>query len=416
MGRAVKNKGLYMVLSVVIAIFVWSYVGNVLNRDESGPIRNIPVTFVGAAALEERGLMITSGTDQTVSIQATGKRNAFRALSPETVVITVDVSNIKQPGEHTLAPVISYNLPPNISDSSIVVTERYPSNVTFTVSRVEKREIPVRGTVTGSLAEGYQAGTFQFSPAVIEVTGEESVVNQIKYAQVVLDEEEIEETYVGELPYTFITFLDEPLSAEDAKGLVTDVSLVETTLPVERLKEVELTVNLIYGGGVAEENVKCTITPLSIVVSGDEDALESLKAISLGDIDLSKIMGDTTLAFPIPLAAELTNVSGLTEATVELELTGLATATVETTDIEVINPPEGYIGEAVTQVCQVKIRGSEEAVAAVTSSQVRVVADLRDAVAAAGTQTIPAKVYVNSGNGVGTIGEYNIVVSISKEK
>lgn len=412
--KKIKYKGLYMVLSFLVAIVAWSYIGNVANPEESGPVRNIPVTFIGLDALEARGLTITSGAEQTVSLQVSGRRNAYRALSSETVSVVVDVSNIQQRGEHTLAYQVSYNLPADISSSSLVITDQYPTNVSFTVSRLARREIPVRGTVTGSVADGYQAGKFAFSPSTIEVRGEESVVNQIEYALVTLDQENMTETYEGDQPYTFITYVDEPLGNAEAQSLVTSTQLVKTTLPISLLKEVELQVNLIYGNGVGRDNVTCTVEPETIMVAGAVGDLEALKSISLGDIDLSQVPGDTTMTFPIPLADELTNVSGVTEATVTLEFTGLETAMVETSNIDLINPITGYSARAVTKVCSVQIRGSADAVAAVTPSQVRVVADLSNAVATSGTQTIPVRVYVGSGSSVGAVGEYTIVVSISK--
>ncbi len=53
--------------------------------------------------------------------------------------------------------------------------------------------------------------------------------------------------------------------------------------------------------------------------------------------------------------------------------------------------------------------------ASVTASQLRIVADLENVVTATGTQTVPVKVYLGNRSDVGVVGEYNIVVSISKE-
>ncbi len=414
MDRAKKNKGLYMVLSVLIAICLWMYVGNE-NPDESGPVRNLPVTFTGMEMLENRGLMITDGLEQSVTLNVTGKRDAFRLLSSETVSITVDVSSIQQPGTYTQAYQESYDLPSG-SANSLVVTERYPLNVTFTVARMATRNIPIQGSMTGSVADGYQAGEFSFAPASIKVSGEESLVNRIDYARVTLNQEDLSETYDGDLPYTFISFTGESL--EDI-AVTADAALIHTTLPVVKLKEVPLTVNLIPGGGISAENidryVRCSITPKSIMVSGAAADLDPLKEISLGDVDLSKVLGANTLNFTIPLAAELTNVSGVSEAIVQISITGLTTATLEVDNIESIHAPEGYKAEPLTTSRQVQIRGTKEAVAAVTASQLRIVADLNNAVAASGTQTIPVKVYLDGRSDVGVVGDYNIVVSISKE-
>lgn len=401
-----------MVLSVVIAIALWVYVVGVLNPDGSGPVRNLPVNFVGTDVLESRGLMIVSGADQAITLNVSGKRDVLQTLSAETVAVTVDVSSITQPGQYSDEYQVTFHLPPTLSASSLGITDRYPQNVTYTVVRQATRPIPVRGTMTGSVAEGYQAGEFAFAPATIEVRGEESLVNQIDYALVTLDQEDMSETYSGDLPYTFISFTGDIL---DDAALETDAALVRTTLPVFQLKEVGLSVNIIPGGGATVDNVKYDIEPKTIMVSGAPSDLEPLKEISLGDVDLAKVLGSDTLAFPISLASELTNVSGVTEAEVKITVRGLTTATLEVDNIEFINAPEGYTPQKVTQTRQVQIRGTQEAVAAVTQSQLRIVADLNNAVAATGTQTIPVKVYLDGRSDVGVVGDYNIVVSITRK-
>lgn len=417
MKETTKYNGLWMVISVVLAIMVWSYVGNVANRDESGTVRNIPVNFVGLETLESRGLMVTDGLNQSVTLNVTGKRDAFRQLSAETVSVTVDVSSVQQAGQYTQAYRISYNLPPTVSSSSLVVTDQYPLNVTYTVAKRETRTIPVKGVRTGSVAEGYQAGAFSFSPESIEVKGEASLVNQIECALVTLNQEDLSATFTGELPYTFMSYVGEPI---DATGLEVDHTLVQTTLPIIRLAEVELTVNLIPGGGITADMIKdhvtCEINPKTIMVSGTEADLEGLQKLSLGDIELAKVFGDEIRTFTIPLASELQNVSGVSEATVTISIHGLTTATVESTNIELINRPEGYRADALTQSCQIQIRGTQEAVEAVTGSQIRVVGDLQNAAISTGAQTIPARIQINSGSGnVGVLGDYTIVVSISRE-
>ena len=150
------------------------------------------------------------------------------------------------------------------------------------------------------------------------------------------------------------------------------------------------------------------------MVSGAADDLELLKEVSLGNLDLSKVLASDVLTFPISLAAELNNVSGVTEATVKVTVNGLSTSTLEVDNIELINIPAGCKAQSVTQSRQVQIRGEKAAVAAVTQSQLRIVADLSQAVAATGTQTVPVKVYLDGRSDVGVVGEYNIVVSISR--
>lgn len=412
MEKSKRSKGLYMVISVLTAIALWMYVRGVVNPDASGPVRNLPVTFVGLDTLESRDLMLVGGANQTVTLNVTGKLDAVKALSAETVTITIDVSSITEPGQYSSDYQVSFNLPSSVSAGSLAITDRYPQRVTYTVVRQATRPIPVRGTATGSVADGYQAGEFVFSPETIQVRGEESLVNQIEYALVTLDQEDMAETYSGDLPYTFITYTGDVM---DPAEFDTDAPLVRTTLPVYQLKEVPLSVTILPGGGATEENAKWDIEPKSIIVSGAAADVEPLKEVFLGNIDLSKVLGSDTITFPIALSSELTNVSGVSEATVKISVEKLTTVTLEVDNIELIHKPEGYKAEPVTQTRQVQIRGTAEAVETVTASQLRIVADLDKIVATTGTQTIPVKVYLDGRNDVGVVGDYNIVVSITRE-
>ena len=57
---------------------------------------------------------------------------------------------------------------------------------------------------------------------------------------------------------------------------------------------------------------------------------------------------------------------------------------------------------------------SQEAVDAVTASQVRIVADLSNLDLSTGSRTVPVKVYLDGSSEVGVVGEYNISISVSR--
>ena len=412
MERITRGKGFYMVLSVLIALGIWVYVRQVVNPDASGVVRGVPITFVGTDALESRRLMIVSDPMLTVNVNVTGKLNAVSAVTPEMVAATVDVSAVTEPGQYTSAYHVSFNLPSYIS-GTLATSDRNSQRISYTVVREATRTIPVSGSVAGDVAEGYQSGEFLFSPQSIQVKGEESLVNKIDYALVTLDNTDLTETYSGELPYTLVGRDNEIISADE---LETDVALIHTTLPILRLKEVPLTLDIVPGGGANKDNVSIKVTPKTILVSGEPADVEPLKGVSLGQIDLAKVLHNGILTFPIDLATELTNVSGITEAVVEIgNIERFTTATFEVDNIELIHVPDGYQARTMTQTKQITVRGSASAVASVSASQLRIVADLDNAVAETGTQTIPVKVYLDNRNDVGVVSDYNIAVSITRQ-
>ena len=121
--------------------------------------------------------------------------------------------------------------------------------------------------------------------------------------------------------------------------------------------------------------MKIDIEPATITVSGDETALESVSRIVLGRVDLQTIFDRDTITFPIDVGTELENVSGVTEAVVTVQITGLTTRTLEVENINFINVPSGCTLEKITLSCQVQIRGEQDAVDAVIPSQLRIEAD-----------------------------------------
>ena len=85
------------------------------------------------------------------------------------------------------------------------------------------------------------------------------------------------------------------------------------------------------------------IEPKSITVTGPETDMEGLEEISLGSVDLSKVVGTKEYTFPITLDPGLENVSGITSAKVTVKVEGLSTATFEVGNITVNQPPDGYL-------------------------------------------------------------------------
>lgn len=405
------NKPLYIVLSVIIACVLWAYVRNVDNSDRQVTYSNIPVNFVGEDVLNSKGLMLsTDDGKQTISLELQGKWEVLSRLRRDNITITADLSRISAEGEYNLAYDIA--LPNTVSSDSVAVLDRNPFYVGVTVTKRETRQIPLKGVFTGSVAKGYQAEEFVFQPSAIEISGEIDLVNQVSYALVELQREELSETVREEMTYTLMNEAGEPIAN---KAISASPATVGVTLPVVMVKEVPLTVDLISGGGAQadSENVEVTFSPETIMLSGTEDDLAAYTSINLGSVDLSKVIGSDAFTFSIPLGQEVQNVSGVQEAEVRVTVKGLSTITLETDDIEIVNAPRGVV-TPVTQSLQVQIRGSEEALEQVLPQYIRVVVDLKDQALPAGQNVVTAKVTLNGIAEAGVIGEYKVSIHLER--
>lgn len=403
------SKGFYIAFSILISIALWVYVVGVVNPTGTSTVHRIPIEIQGEDVLERRGLMVSDLSRETISLELSGKRISLGSLNEENILITLDVSAITEVGEFPIKCRVT--LPSTLTSGSVSVGEKNDLTITVTVVKQASKPIEVRGNFTGSAAEGYQVDTFVISPSTVTITGREDHVNQVAYAVVNVDQANLSETFTGELGFALMDATGHPLEDLD---LTCNVDTVYVSLPVVKVQEIDLAVTILEGGGATRGDIICDIEPKSIIISGEEEDLASWKEINLGTIDLSKILNTETYTFDILLPSELTNESGITQATVTVKVEGLATKVLETNSIDIINPPDGFTVTRVTQSLPVVIRGTEEELNLVFEHQLRVVADLKDQTLSAGQFRVPAKVYLDGGSGAGVVGDYSISISLSQ--
>ena len=199
----------------------------------------------------------------------------------------------------------------------------------------------------------------------------------------------------------------------DRHQLSTDV--VTATLPLLTLKEVNLDVNIIEGAGATKANTKITIDPVSVTLAGDSSLLAGMNKIILATIDLTDFSSTFTETHTIPIDNELKNTTGVTKATVTVEIVGLETKTFRVTNFSCINATEGYEADIITESKEITLRGTPEALAQIKSENIRAVADLTDYKGSPIHRHMPqVRVYVDGFTDVGAIGENTISIEIRK--
>ena len=403
------RKWAYVLLSVFLAVILWLYVRAEKDPVSDARIRNIPVQITGSSVLSSKGLTVAGLSSDRVSTTLQAPASVLSDISRKNITATIDVSRIDEAGEHTL----SYNivLPTNVNTDGVVIQEKEPETITVTVEKLYTSTLPIEFRFEGSVAKGYQAGTPTIDPVNVTISGAVEQVNRVARAVVVLEAKDLKEQYTGDLP---IRLLD--ANGDELKDLEVELSSETAYIvyPIVVVKEIPLTVNIIAGGGATQENIsEPLIVPSKITVAGTQEDIDHLTEISLGSIDLSKVVGTSNFTFTIDLDPSLENVTGITEAKVTVTVSGLETRSFEVGNIKLQNIPRGYSAKADTEAKTVYVRGTADELAMIDSSQLRIVADLKD-VTGSGTYTIPVRVYLDAGTEVGVIGDYSIVVSVTR--
>ncbi len=398
-----------IIVSVLIAVFFWVYVDWDNNDSIPMTFTNIPVTFEGEDTLEARGLMIVhDDSSETVSLRLSGKRSEIMKLSRDNIEITVRTSQIVSAGVQELEYVITY--PRTVSESSITVLSRSTDTITVNVVAESTKTVQIQAEFVGTVAEGYYFETLACSPEQMTISGPQELVDQVSYALVTVSDTDVSSTITAD--YSF-KLMDENGNEVSQEGLTCSETMITTVLRVDAQKTVPLTVSFIEGGGATEANVEYEIDPETITISGDDDQLDDVTSIDLGSIDLSQIFDSTTITRDIVITDGLGNLSGITQASIRVSISGLSTQNFNTSNFVILNKPDDTVAEMVTGNLNVTLRGSYTAISSVTSDNITVAVDLSDiSTTATGTITVPATVLVNNVEGVGAVGSYSVVVRI----
>lgn len=403
-----KNKILTALLSAVIAAGLWLYVVSYVSPNFEVEFKNVPVTLQGEVLLQDRDLMITTTELPTVTLHLEGNRADLNKLNSSNIAIVVDVSRIDDAGTHTLTYTPSY--PGNVASGSITVLNRDPDGITLEVERRERKSVPVDVQYIGTLPQDYMADkeNKELDYDHVNIVGPKSVIDRIAMARIGVNLEGQMETISQQFQYTLCDEKGEPV---DAAMVSTDVESITMTLKIMRVKEIELKLNVIEGGGATVENSTIDLQPKTILISGSDSLLEGIDSLELGTINLAEMLEDETLTFPIKLPEGVTNETGVAEATVDVKFPDLVTKKLTVTDIQAINIPAGLKVDLVTKRLEVTIRGHKDVLDKVKPEDITVTVDFTNE--QVGTATVKA-VFTITVDGVGAVGVYNVTAKVQE--
>ena len=411
MKKITDSKIFWAITALILSFVFWLYVTSVENDNIRQTFRGVRVELAGESLLRDsKSLVVTGLSTNTVSIELVGPRRVVSSLSSEDLAAQIDVSKLSQSAYASMQYTVSY--PSRIDTSGISVTRKVPDTINFTVSKLNSKSIPVRGSFDGSIAGGYTAQPVTFEPSEITVSGPDAFLRNISYAWVSFSAIDVSTTYSIETGITLMTAEDEPAGTD---GVTCSTDVVKATLPILEMKELPLTVNLIYGAGANESNTKVSVEPESITLAGDSAILDAMNNIPVATISLADFNATYSYTYPISFDNSLINVEGITEAEVKVEIIGLENRNFTVRNIQCRGVTEGYEAEVLSKALTVKLRGTPESLAKITSENLVAIADLSDYDITTGSNIVNVRIQVDGALDVGAIGgPYTIMVDIQK--
>lgn len=400
-----KRNVIRLLLSFLIAFSIWVYVVTVVSPESEDTFYNVPVVLNNESVLIDKGLMITSETEPSVTLRLRGNRNDLNNLKNSDITVVADLSKINEDGVQELNYSVSIN--------GFEIMSQYPEKITLEVTEWSSKEVPVNVVYGGTLDTDYIAlkDEVVLDYQSVTLTGPKSVVDQITQAVINIDLDSYQETISQSFRYTLCNEAGEPV---DAATIKTNVAEVNVLLKIQKVTEVKLVLDVTYGGGATAQTTTITMSDEVIKVYGSEKLLEGLDSITVGSINLADYAENTVLIFPIKLPEGIENLTGVTEVTVEISFPELSTKVLNVDTFFVSGLPAGMTYEVGAKLVAVTVRGSKELIESITEDNVSLIIDLTNG--EPGEDLYKAQVLFDTGyDGVGAIGSYTVLVTLTEQ-
>lgn len=402
-----KSKLGTFLLALLFACGLWLFVVTMEQPESEATYYDIPVVYQNEDVLAERGLMIVSERP-TVTLKLKSTRTNLRNLNEANINLLVNLANIREAKTYSLNYSVSY--PGTVPNGEVSVVSASADQVSLKVERRITKQVEVVPVYNGSVPEGMIAHKeeAELDYEYIEVSGPESVMEQLTQAVIYVDLEGQTQTIAGEYGYTLCDSEGEPV---DASLLTTNTEYVNLLLKIQQVKEIELRVKVIPGGGATEETSTITLNPTTIRVSGPETLLADLEYLEVGTIDLSTVVQVETKTFTIQLPEGVTNETGVTSVLVDVAFPNLRTVKLTVNEIVIVGLPEGLEAELITQALDVTLRGPLEQISGIRVADLTVTVDLSNATPGTFTQGVTVTVSSRFPD-VGTMGTNSVSVTV----
>lgn len=385
-----KNKIYSIILSVVIAFGLWLYVVTNVSSETDITFDGIPVVREGEAVLKENNLMVTNISTNAVSINLAGSRDDLNKIDKSNTSVKIDLSKIQGPG--TKIPLnYTPSYPADVSSGAFDVSDKNPAVIYVDVDYRRTFEIPVQVKWTGTRSENYLYDTenYTLDNATISISGPAAVADQIAQAQIEVDLTNRSESISESFRYSLCDVDGNPV---DAQMITTNIEEIRLDAQIQRIQDVNLVVDINYGGGATKDNTVVKLEPATIRVTGGDAVLAELgETYTVCTINLADIEKSTKeLKYTIALPEGVTNQTGVSEVTVSVQFMGLKTREFTTDNFQLINVPEGMEAEIINANLTVKVRGPEEELSALKERDIIAVVDFTNA--EVGTATYKANI------------------------
>lgn len=407
------NSKFLILLSLLIAFLSWLFVVQADQEKQTKTLKNISINMEETEdSIGKLGLRtLTVDQQQRVDVQVEGVIYEVGGLSGEDIEVKPDISKITEAGTYDV------ELRATVKDKNkqITIKSITPRTIKLKFDSLETRTFDIEERISDySAPEGYQIRASTLNPAQVTVTGPEEEISKIYTvaAQQSLENAELTSTYTGTIP---LTFLDKDRNELDLKYVSPDVTEIQVTIPITKIKTIPLKLNFInVPSGFNVNSLKFEMSNDEIEVDGPEDLLNKYDQIELGYINIRDLDLDSVYSFEVKLNTGLYNTRNIKNVQVKFDSEGMIRKKFNVQGVQLTNVPLNYKVTAITEeILDVEILGPQEVVDTLTAGDIIAEINLNESSSIeSGRLELPVKISVPGKNNVWAFGSYQAIVSI----
>ena len=277
-----KNKIKKISISVVMAIFLWSWVIGVENPEIEIPYRGIDVAFEGESYLNKEGLSIISPKNPKVNISIRGNKSDLNSIDSHNLKASIDLQGLKA-GENKVP--VDYSLQGQTGNIRIVNVD--PATILVKLDQIISENKKIDIEILGELPESYTLGETRALNSFVRVTGPSSDLAQIDRVVAYADVSNKTESFMIKSKLVFLDKNDIELN-----NIKANVTSAELEVPIYKIKSVPIKLKT-YGALKPNERLEnLKAIPENIVIRGSSANVDKIREIESESINISNLVED----------------------------------------------------------------------------------------------------------------------------
>ncbi|MEZ4592481.1 MAG: CdaR family protein [Chloroflexota bacterium] len=365
-ARALLANLVTLILCFILAVVIWVTAMQVDDPDIKRALQ-IPATFIGLP--EDVTRLSPADDNPPILISYEGPTSIVSELNQDDFTAIIDLSEVP------LGSEVSVPVEIQAENTAVTLEAPIPETITVHLEKLVTREIDVELDIRGEVARGHTMDEPLIDPPTIAVTGTETEVDRLDFAQVTVFLNDDTQTRI-ESPQPL--FYNRQGRVASVSGLQLSTEQVQVTIPINESADFAnkvITAEIVGEVAQGYRVLGVTIEPSSVLVTGLPTLLAQSFRVQTEQIDITGLTETFQDQVSLVLPAGIT-LDSVTEITVTVQIEPFSSTKIYNQPVELLGITEELTATIDPDTVRVVLFGPSPVLDTLTEQEVRVTLDL----------------------------------------